>query len=235
MGTDIINKIESLNPRKFSDYEFLANDLRNVISNFDKANNIKLIEESNFEGYFFNINSIDYIKKIFNNKLQEFIKNFFWEDELIRGVVIQNPSILDTINVSDYKYFYPLTSQGIERLESGPTDFTKMQVSLKHFERNYKSGYYLSLKSNSAINSSKKQEGCFVATFAYDSYEHHNVLFLRDFRDNVLENSKFGRIFISTYYKFSPRIVLLLEKIKFPKSPIRLLLSCMILLISKRK
>lgn len=49
--------------------------------------------------------------------------------------------------------------------------------------------------------------GCYIATMAYGSYEHPQVLELRKFRDNTLSKSSFGRGFIKTYYKYSPKLV----------------------------
>ncbi|MDR0368092.1 MAG: hypothetical protein LBH82_03000 [Bacteroidales bacterium] len=54
-------------------------------------------------------------------------------------------------------------------------------------------------------------DNCFIATMAYGSYEHPQVLVLRQFRDEVLQNSMFGRWFIKTYYHYSPKLV---EKLK---------------------
>lgn len=49
--------------------------------------------------------------------------------------------------------------------------------------------------------------GCYIATMAYGSYEHPQVLVLRDFRDNYLSKSNWGKSFIATYYKYSPMLV----------------------------
>lgn len=236
MGTDIINTIESLNTRNFSDYKILAYDLRYTISKFDQANTANLIADKSFDGYYFRINSIDFIKKLFNTKLEEFSTNFFWENELIRNEIQKDSGILDEINSTKYNYFLPLLSQTIEKIEFGPTSFDKSTVSIKHFEHNYKSGYYTKPKIKSIDNKSQKNaEGCFVATFAYDSYEHQNVIILRKFRDEVLQNSRSGKKFIKKYYKYSPSLVSFFEKIKFPKKPIKFLIKGLILIIPKQK
>lgn len=49
--------------------------------------------------------------------------------------------------------------------------------------------------------------GCYIATMAYGSYEHPQVLILRNFRDNTLSKSSFGRGFIRIYYTYSPKLV----------------------------
>ena len=57
----------------------------------------------------------------------------------------------------------------------------------------------------------KRSSGCYIATMAYGSYEHPQVLFLRDFRDQKLSRSILGRAFIKYYYVVSPYIVALLK------------------------
>lgn len=50
-------------------------------------------------------------------------------------------------------------------------------------------------------------EGCYVATCVYGSYDCPEVWTLRRFRDYELSKTFFGRLFIHTYYFFSPTIV----------------------------
>lgn len=61
--------------------------------------------------------------------------------------------------------------------------------------------------TNRQSSSSSSSGGCYIATMAYGSYEHPQVLELRKFRDNTLSKSSFGRGFIRTYYKYSPKLV----------------------------
>jgi hypothetical protein len=49
--------------------------------------------------------------------------------------------------------------------------------------------------------------GCYIATMVYGDYDHPQVMILRQFRDEVLDKSAFGKWFIKTYYQFSPRLV----------------------------
>ena len=58
---------------------------------------------------------------------------------------------------------------------------------------------------------SSSSGGCYIATMAYGSYDHPQVLVLRAFRDNYLAERKWGRDFIRFYYKHSPGWV---EKLK---------------------
>lgn len=65
--------------------------------------------------------------------------------------------------------------------------------------------------SSSSTSSSSSSGGCYIATMAYGSYEHPQVLVLRQYRDEVLDKTQFGKWFIRTYYHYSPMLV---EKLK---------------------
>lgn len=63
-----------------------------------------------------------------------------------------------------------------------------------------------SAKSNENKSSTKKS-GCYVATCVYGSYDCPQVWTLRRFRDNILSNNVFGKMFIKIYYAVSPSAV----------------------------
>ena len=48
---------------------------------------------------------------------------------------------------------------------------------------------------------------CYVATAVYGSYNCPEVWTLRRFRDNTLDTTWYGRVFIKTYYAISPTLV----------------------------
>lgn len=60
-------------------------------------------------------------------------------------------------------------------------------------------------QTETKINGGSK--GCFIATFAYESYDAKEVLFLRYYRDNVLGETIIGTLFIKVYYLLSPSLV----------------------------
>ncbi|CBL45589.1 Hypothetical protein HDN1F_20060 [gamma proteobacterium HdN1] len=50
----------------------------------------------------------------------------------------------------------------------------------------------------------KSGAGCFIATAAFDSYEHDYLHILRNFRDDYLLTNAPGQAFVETYYQYSP-------------------------------
>ena len=61
--------------------------------------------------------------------------------------------------------------------------------------------------SQSSSSRPQKSEGCYIATMAYGSYDHPQVLVLRKYRDDVLLESRGGRLFVKLYYWLSPKAV----------------------------
>ncbi len=53
----------------------------------------------------------------------------------------------------------------------------------------------------------RKNDGCYIATSVYGSYNCPEVYTLRRFRDEYLRSSIIGRAFIATYYAISPTVV----------------------------
>jgi len=61
--------------------------------------------------------------------------------------------------------------------------------------------------ARTANNSNNSGGGCYIATMAYGSYDHPQVLILRRFRDEQLRTNQFGRKLIVLYYRYSPILV----------------------------
>jgi len=74
-------------------------------------------------------------------------------------------------------------------------------------------------------SSSSSSGGCYIATMAYGDYDHPQVMLLREFRDETLSNTFFGRSFIRFYYATSPYLVKLLKNQKYINQLIRNLLD----------
>jgi DNA-directed RNA polymerase subunit RPC12/RpoP len=66
-----------------------------------------------------------------------------------------------------------------------------------------------------------KRKGCFIATACYGDYDAPEVLILRQYRDEKLAATSFGRLFIETYYFVSPFFARTIEKSEFLKRVVR--------------
>lgn len=66
-----------------------------------------------------------------------------------------------------------------------------------------------------------KAGGCFVATACYGNYDAPEVLVLRQFRDDKLLQSFFGRVFVKFYYSVSPFFATLISKSDTLKKSVR--------------
>lgn len=82
-----------------------------------------------------------------------------------------------------------------------------------------------SYKPSSSYSSSSSSGGCYIATMAYGSYDHPQVMVLRWYRDNILQKSWYGRLFVKVYYYLSPKAVRLLGGHERINSAIRSLLD----------
>lgn len=58
----------------------------------------------------------------------------------------------------------------------------------------------------------KSSGGCYIATAAYGSYDAPEVMVLRKFRDERLQVTRFGRVFVALYYGISPALARQLPK-----------------------
>lgn len=78
-----------------------------------------------------------------------------------------------------------------------------------------------------------RRASCFIATSAFNGVCAPEVLFLQNWRDNVLLTYKAGVIFTNFYYKVSPPLAQVLDKLSILKPMVRALLGVLIFCISK--
>lgn len=69
--------------------------------------------------------------------------------------------------------------------------------------------------SEGGINNQAQNNGCYIATCAYGSYDCPQVWTLRRFRDYTLDETWYGRFFIKCYYAISPTLVTWFGKTKW--------------------
>jgi len=67
------------------------------------------------------------------------------------------------------------------------------------------------LKGNDKIKSIDKSSGCYIATATMGGIDDPLVIALREFKDNCLQQSKYGRMLTVLYYRFSPPLAELIK------------------------
>lgn len=93
----------------------------------------------------------------------------------------------------NYWFFYDWTRRERDRLHSCTSSYECCYRYIKELDRD--------------LPKEQKVRGCYVATCVYGSYDCPEVWTLRRFRDTVLMNTWYGRLFVLLYYAISPKIV----------------------------
>ena len=114
--------------------------------------------------------------------------------------------------IGGYPTLQPVLPQVIEVLEKkeDPKDlYGSLDKKLGRFNLNlYRKALSTRLKQYYPAGTKLPGEnGCYIATAVYGSYDCPEVWVLRRYRDNTLSSSIFGRIFIRLYYAISPTLV----------------------------
>jgi hypothetical protein len=127
-------------------------------------------------------------------------------------------SLLDSLSNSGVPYAPVYSLEELKSVIKDAWSATKLIGSLDmisqqrtHYNKNKDTlksiAEQLGISTSVGQSIQKATGGCYIATMAYGSYEHPQVLELRKFRDNTLSKSLLGRGFIKTYYKYSPKLV----------------------------
>lgn len=103
---------------------------------------------------------------------------------------------------------------------SSPVEFRSNNLNSNFYSRSP----YSSSSSPVGSGYSRGRSGCFIATAAFDSPLSEKVEILKSFRDNYLQKSSAGKLFIKYYYKFSPKIAEHISKIPLLKKIVRKML-----------
>jgi hypothetical protein len=95
--------------------------------------------------------------------------------------------------------------------------------------------YFEARQMKDALENPPKKSGCFIATAAYGSPLAPEVMVFRWYRDEILLRSKIGIEFVKFYYLFSPPIALLISKIGWLKTFVRIVALNPLLKLLKAK
>jgi len=91
------------------------------------------------------------------------------------------------------------------------------------------------IKSSLIGASAPKNSSCFIATAAFGHQDQVEVVSLRKFRDDVLLNSYFGRLFINIYETTSPPLAAYIRHKPFFRTVVRKIIRKLILLLPTAK
>ena len=137
---------------------------------------------------------------------------------LIKGAESHQEYIFSSAEEYNYKSFYDSIADLLSDHRISYDEFdtlkSKLRVvtntgssNLKSVINDFKIRKKVEAEFAAKQQTAANKEGCYIATLAYESYEHPNVRVLRKFRDNKLNKSAFGKLFVSYYYQHSPRFV----------------------------
>lgn len=79
--------------------------------------------------------------------------------------------------------------------------------------------------ATTATNSDVGGTSCFIATAAYGSYLHDDVVVLRKFRDQYLMTNRIGQVLVDFYYRVSPPAAAFIQN----KEPFRWAVRCLLI------
>lgn len=110
--------------------------------------------------------------------------------------------------------------------DSYPLAFS--QYVIHHKDKNKKNNDVSNLQILTREEHERIHNGCFIATAAYGTPFAEEINALREWRDNTLRTNIFGRVFIKTYYFFSPLMAGFIRNKPVLRKVVRILLRPLI-------
>ena len=126
---------------------------------------------------------------------------------------------------SNNRYLHRQQKAGLKLAEFAR--FTKIYPSLvKNAKAFSKTAKNREVFKNFVKTAQEDRPSCFIATAAFEDSGCFEVHTLRQFRDLYLKERRWGRKFILFYYKYSPRVALLIERAPVFKVCTKIILRC---------
>lgn len=131
------------------------------------------------------------------NKLQDKFANTYDNATKIAAILLLKERVNEAWDVTT-------TIGSMDLRQDFRTRYTQNRTSLSNLKTQLAA---VNTGGGRSSGGSSGSSGCYIATMAYGDYDHPQVMILRQFRDEVLDKSAFGKWFIKTYYHYSPRLV----------------------------
>jgi hypothetical protein len=155
------------------------------------------------------------------NKLQERFANIYDNATKVAAILLLKERVNEAWDVTT-------TIGSMDLRQDFRARYTQNRTSLSNLKTQLAAVNTGGVRSSGGGSGSS---GCYIATMAYGDYDHPQVMILRQFRDEVLDKSTFGKWFIRTYYRYSPKLVEKLKNQRTVNSIIRKALNQFIKLI----
>lgn len=176
------------------------------VSGFD-INNL-LIRARNFEKDGDSEKAIEYYNRILDidanyidaiQGIERLTKFYIGSTQVSRKEICEIETLLNQMEkIKAIKLVRDLTGLGLAEAKAFVDNFSSYNLNVPQ---------QISVDVSQNQNDLKNNNGCYVATAVYGSYDCPQVWVLRRYRDNTLASTWYGRVFIRTYYTVSPTIV----------------------------
>ena len=135
---------------------------------------------------------------------------------------------INTVEHPQHDYYVKVKKEFDEQATQMVAGFQPIKIEkVKSNSNNTKNAFSNMVKSNS-------NNGCYIATCVYGSYDCPQVWILRRYRDYYLDEHWWGKLFISIYYAISPKVVAIFGKTKWFNKVFKLFLDKKINSLTKK-
>src|SRR6218665_100619 len=178
---------------------------------------------------------VDFLRKIVSRYRNEGIQYGYVSSSKVRDLLEQTltDGIIAKIAKSNNDELILSYLEASEFLfdKQGKSSFVHSRANLL-FENLPGNSKYKDRARDYAEKSRPAAGGCYIATMVYGDYNHPQVKILRQFRDDALSKSVFGKQLIAIYCRYSPQLVEKLKNKKIVNGVIRKILNQIIKLIN---